>query len=252
MNYRTLRPEKGGLFSIEAFGDGDSFLDRARLSGTDPMDHARATTFGRMKLPVPLIHPLALANAFDDVVERLHMPATDVRTTLDGSDEEAWSAFRARLDHRDIAPLLIRSILVIPPDLRPMVPLEGGRWATSDVNDLYRRVINRANRLERLLELNAPALITNNEERMLYDAVESLFANELRDKTITGPDKKALVSLWGFAGDDRFDALAGFEQHAPLTRRRQQQLAAIRGMGFELRPASATVSPSTTTLGVPL
>jgi len=252
MNYRTLLPEKDGLFSVEAFGEGDAFPSRDGLAGTDPWDHPRGTTFGRIDLPVALIHPLALANTFDDVAERLHMPGTEVRSALDGSDEDAWTALRERLAHPDIAPLLIRALLVMPPFLRPMVPLDGGRWATSDANDLYRRVINRANRLGRLVELGAPPIIVNNEERMLYEAIEALFANELRDKTITTPERKPLVSLWGFAGDDRFEALAEHERHAPLTRKRQMQLAAIRGMGFELRPTSATISPGTVTFGVPL
>lgn len=249
MNYRTLAPEKGGLYCVEAFGDGDAFPERAQLSSKDAWDHPRATTFARFELPVPVIHPLAVANAYDDVVERVGL---DVRATLHGGDEDAWTTLRAKLEHPDVAPLLVHSILVLPPYLRPMVPLDGGRWATSDVNDLYRRAINRANRLARLVELGAPAIITNNEERMLYDALDSLLANELRDQKVTAPDDRALVSLWGLARDDRFDALAESERHAPLTRERQTQLAAIRAMGFELRPASSMISASVTTLGVPL
>jgi hypothetical protein len=252
MNYRTLLPEAGGLFSIEAFGEGEPFPDRAHLARTDAWDHVRATTFARFDLPVPLVHPLAIATALDEVAERLAMPAQDVRAALDNSDEEQWNALHARFDHPDVAPLLVRSLLVLPAYLRPMVPLDGGRWATSDVNDLYRRVINRANRLRRLLELNAPVIININEERMLYEAVDSLFANELRETQITGPDDRPLVSLWGFAGDDRFDALAEHERNAPLTSRRQMQLGAIRALGLELRTTSATISPSTITLGVPL
>lgn len=252
LNYRTLLPEKDGLFSIEAFGDGDVFPNRDSLANTQPHDHVRATTFGRIDLPMALIHPLALMHAIEDVGARMHMPAQAVRATLGGGDEAQWSSLRERLSQVDIEPLLVRSLLVVPPYLRPMVPLEGGRWATSDLNDLYRRVVNRANRLARLAELGAPPIIINNEERLLYDAVESLFANELREKTVTAPDHKPLVSLWGFAGEDRFEALAEHERHAPLTRKRQMQLAAIRALGFELVPASATISAPVTTLGVPL
>jgi DNA-directed RNA polymerase subunit beta' len=86
-------------------------------------------------------------------------------------------------------------IPVIPPDLRPLVPLDGGRFATSDLNDLYRRVINRNNRLKRLLELNAPEIIIRNEKRMLQEAVDALFDNGRRGKTITGPNKRPLKSL---------------------------------------------------------
>ena len=86
-------------------------------------------------------------------------------------------------------------IPVLPPDLRPLVPLDGGRFATSDLNDLYRRVINRNNRLRRLSELSAPDIIIRNEKRMLQEAVDVLFDNGRRGKTITGPNKRPLKSL---------------------------------------------------------
>jgi len=86
-------------------------------------------------------------------------------------------------------------IPVLPPDLRPLVPLDGGRFATSDLNDLYRRVINRNNRLKRLQELNAPDIIIRNEKRMLQEAVDVLFDNGRRGKTITGASKRPLKSL---------------------------------------------------------
>ena len=86
-------------------------------------------------------------------------------------------------------------IPVLPPDLRPLVPLDGGRFATSDLNDLYRRVINRNNRLKRLLELNAPDIIIRNEKRMLQEAVDVLFDNGRRGKVITGTNKRPLKSL---------------------------------------------------------
>ena len=91
--------------------------------------------------------------------------------------------------------MILDVIPVIPPDLRPLVPLDGGRFATSDLNDLYRRVINRNNRLKRLIELNAPEIIIRNEKRMLQEAVDALFDNGRRGKTITGPNKRPLKSL---------------------------------------------------------
>ncbi len=91
--------------------------------------------------------------------------------------------------------MMLNVIPVLPPDLRPLVPLDGGRFATSDLNDLYRRVINRNNRLKRLLELNAPEIIIRNERRMLQEAVDALFDNGRRGKTITGPNKRPLKSL---------------------------------------------------------
>jgi DNA-directed RNA polymerase subunit beta' len=91
--------------------------------------------------------------------------------------------------------MILEVIPVLPPDLRPLVPLEGGRFATSDLNDLYRRVINRNNRLKRLLELDAPEIIIRNEKRMLQEAVDVLFDNGRRGKVITGPNRRPLKSL---------------------------------------------------------
>ncbi|TMB54880.1 MAG: DNA-directed RNA polymerase subunit beta', partial [Deltaproteobacteria bacterium] len=91
--------------------------------------------------------------------------------------------------------LILEVVPVIPPDLRPLVPLDGGRFATSDLNDLYRRVINRNNRLKRLMELNAPDIIIRNEKRMLQEAVDALFDNGRRGRAITGPNKRPLKSL---------------------------------------------------------
>ncbi len=91
--------------------------------------------------------------------------------------------------------LILSVIPVLPPDLRPLVPLDGGRFATSDLNDLYRRVINRNNRLKRLLELNAPEIIIRNEKRMLQEAVDALFDNGRRGRIITGSNRRPLKSL---------------------------------------------------------
>ncbi len=91
--------------------------------------------------------------------------------------------------------MILEVIPVIPPELRPLVPLDGGRFATSDLNDLYRRVINRNNRLKRLMELRAPDIIVRNEKRMLQEAVDALFDNGRRGRTITGANKRPLKSL---------------------------------------------------------
>jgi DNA-directed RNA polymerase subunit beta' len=91
--------------------------------------------------------------------------------------------------------MVLDAVPVIPPDLRPMVQLDGGRFATSDLNDLYRRVINRNNRLKRLLDLQAPEIIVNNEKRMLQEAVDALFDNGRRGRPVTGPGNRALKSL---------------------------------------------------------
>ncbi|MBP7126478.1 DNA-directed RNA polymerase subunit beta' [Myxococcota bacterium] len=91
--------------------------------------------------------------------------------------------------------MILKNLPVLPPDLRPLVPLDGGRFATSDLNDLYRRVINRNNRLKKLMELNAPDIIIRNEKRMLQEAVDALFDNGRRGKVITGTNRRPLKSL---------------------------------------------------------
>ena len=91
--------------------------------------------------------------------------------------------------------MIISVIPVIPPDLRPMVQLDGGRFATSDLNDLYRRVINRNNRLKKLLDLGAPDIIVRNEKRMLQEAVDALIDNGRRGRPVTGPGNRPLKSV---------------------------------------------------------
>ncbi|MHB8437808.1 MAG: DNA-directed RNA polymerase subunit beta' [Acidimicrobiales bacterium] len=109
------------------------------------------------------------------------------------------TAFNRRDDNgkriNDPRAMILGVVPVIPPDLRPMVQLDGGRFATSDLNDLYRRVINRNNRLKRLLDLGAPEIIINNEKRMLQEAVDALFDNGRRGRPVTGPGNRPLKSL---------------------------------------------------------
>src|SRR5438045_6062503 len=96
--------------------------------------------------------------------------------------------------------MVLTVLPVLPPDLRPLVPLDGGRFATSDLNDLYRRVINRNNRLKRLLDLNAPDIIVRNEKRMLQESVDALLDNGRRGRAIIGANKRPLKWL-----DDRIE-----------------------------------------------
>ena len=109
------------------------------------------------------------------------------------------ASFNKRDDHgrkvNSPKAMILDVVPVIPPDLRPMVQLDGGRFATSDLNDLYRRVINRNNRLKRLLDLGAPEIIVNNEKRMLQEAVDALFDNGRRGRPVTGPGNRPLKSL---------------------------------------------------------
>ncbi len=129
---------------------------------------------------------------------------TELRTEIGETDSDIKKkkiAKRLKLIEAFIASgnkpewMILTVVPVIPPDLRPLVPLDGGRFATSDLNDLYRRVINRNNRLKRLIELRAPDIIIRNEKRMLQEAVDALFDNGRRGRVITGANKRPLKSL---------------------------------------------------------
>ncbi len=145
------------------------------------------------------------AEAVKDLISRtdLNDEIDLLRADLDANSQQRRQRAMKRLkvvtpfadgknDPRD---MILEAVPVIPPDLRPMVQLDGGRFATSDLNDLYRRVINRNNRLKRLLDLGAPEIIVNNEKRMLQEAVDALFDNGRRGRAVTGPGNRPLKSL---------------------------------------------------------
>ena len=120
-------------------------------------------------------------------------PTPRPRSSVWPSASSSWKSF---LESGNRPEWMVMTVLpVLPPDLRPLVPLDGGRFATSDLNDLYRRVINRNNRLKRLLELNAPDIIVRNEKRMLQESVDALLDNGRRGRAITGSNKRPLKSL---------------------------------------------------------
>ncbi|MDU7587741.1 MAG: DNA-directed RNA polymerase subunit beta', partial [Acidovorax sp.] len=131
----------------------------------------------------------------DTEIERLRgdLTGSEVKVKKNAKRLKVLEAFRKS----GIKPewMILEVLPVLPPDLRPLVPLDGGRFATSDLNDLYRRVINRNSRLRRLLELKAPEIIARNEKRMLQEAVDSLLDNGRRGKAMTGANKRALKSL---------------------------------------------------------
>src|SRR6056300_1025300 len=126
---------------------------------------------------------------------REEIPATNSETKLKKLSKRL-KLLEAFVDSGNKPEWMVMNVLpVLPPDLRPLVPLDGGRFATSDLNDLYRRVINRNNRLKRLLDLNAPDIIVRNEKRMLQEAVDALLDNGRRGRAITGSNKRPLKSL---------------------------------------------------------
>jgi DNA-directed RNA polymerase subunit beta' len=140
-----------------------------------------------------LLKSLDLVALSASIREEMRATSSETKRTKLGKRLKVVEAFRDSGNRPEW--MILEVIPVLPPDLRPLVPLEGGRFATSDLNDLYRRVINRNNRLKRLLELDAPDIIVRNEKRMLQEAVDVLFDNGRRGRLITGPNKRPLKSF---------------------------------------------------------
>src|SRR5437764_1611985 len=140
-----------------------------------------------------LLRALDLNRDIDNLRKELEATSSDAKIKKFAKRLKVLEGFKAS----NIKPdwMIMEVLPVLPPELRPLVPLDGGRFATSDLNDLYRRVINRNNRLKRLLELKAPEIIVRNEKRMLQEAVDSLFDNGRRGRAITGPSKRPLKSI---------------------------------------------------------
>src|SRR2546429_724095 len=140
-----------------------------------------------------LLRALELNKSIDDLRKELETTSSDAKIKKLAKRLKVLEGFKAS----NIKPdwMIMEVLPVLPPELRPLVPLDGGRFATSDLNDLYRRVINRNNRLKRLLELKAPEIIVRNEKRMLQEAVDSLLDNGRRGKAMTGANKRPLKSL---------------------------------------------------------
>jgi len=173
--------ERGQLLTDEAYLDaieeyGDEF--DARMGAEAVQELLRSID---LKTEVPRLRAEIVEVTSDTKVKKLSKRLKLMEAFLSSGNHPEW---------------MVMSVLpVLPPELRPLVPLDGGRFATSDLNDLYRRVINRNNRLKRLLDLNAPDIIVRNEKRMLQEAVDALLDNGRRGKAITGTSKRPLKSL---------------------------------------------------------
>ncbi len=173
--------EKGQLLSEEAYFDaieehGDEF--EARM-GADAVQQLLREI--NLETEVPRIREELLKTTSDARQKKLSKRLKLMEAFLESGNKPEW--------------MILTVLPVLPPDLRPLVPLDGGRFATSDLNDLYRRVINRNNRLKRLLDLNAPDIIVRNEKRMLQESVDALLDNGRRGRAITGSNKRPLKSL---------------------------------------------------------
>ena len=173
--------ERGQLLSDEAYLEaieehGDDFVAKMGAEAVFDM----LTTIDLDKEAAKLREEMS-GTSSESKIKRLSKRLKLVESFLESGNKPEW--------------MIMTVLPVLPPDLRPLVPLDGGRFATSDLNDLYRRVINRNNRLKRLLELNAPDIIVRNEKRMLQESVDALLDNGRRGRAITGTNKRPLKSL---------------------------------------------------------
>ena len=173
--------EKGQLLSEEAYFDsieeyGDEF--EARMGADAIQELLRGIN---LDIEVPKIRDELTKTSSEAKLKKMSKRLKLMEAFLSSGNKPEW--------------MILNVLPVLPPDLRPLVPLDGGRFATSDLNDLYRRVINRNNRLKRLLDLNAPDIIVRNEKRMLQESVDALLDNGRRGRAITGSNKRPLKSL---------------------------------------------------------
>src|SRR5437773_2766755 len=197
INYRTFKPERDGLFCARIFGPTKDYecacgkYKRMKFAGVvcdkcgvevtrarvrrERMGHMDLDSLAR-DLRAQMLGETSVQKR-KKIVKRLKV----IEAFLKSGNQPDW--------------MILEVVPVIPPELRPLVPLDGGRFATSDLNDLYRRVINRNNRLKRLMDLKAPEIIIRNEKRMLQEAVDALFDNGRRGRIITGPNNRPLKSL---------------------------------------------------------
>ncbi|MCC5859890.1 MAG: DNA-directed RNA polymerase subunit beta' [Ectothiorhodospiraceae bacterium] len=174
MERGQLLTDEGYLDAVEQYGDEFD----ARMGAEAVMELLKGVDLEEERQK--LREELSATNS-DTKIKRLSKRLKIVEAFLDSGNKPEW--------------MILTVLPVLPPDLRPLVPLDGGRFATSDLNDLYRRVINRNNRLKRLLELSAPDIIVRNEKRMLQEAVDALLDNGRRGRAITGTNKRPLKSL---------------------------------------------------------
>ena len=179
---------------------GDSPLQKKQLLTDEEYDQAMEDHAGEFvaKMGAEAIYQMIVEMDMEEEIQKIRQGMTETRSEAKqkkyGKRLKLLESFHNSPGNRPEW-MILRVLPVLPPDLRPLVPLDGGRFAASDLNDLYRRVINRNNRLKRLLELNAPDVISRNEKRMLQESVDALLDNGRRGRTVTGTNKRPLKSL---------------------------------------------------------
>jgi len=248
LNYRTGRPEAHGLFDEDVFG---AFVD---VGPAAPAADAEVgpMRFGRIQLAVPIVHPMLLRRSPARVAARAGIAADELAAMALRHEAQPLDAIDQLAER--CPELVLVELPVLPAELRPMRRIADARWATSETNDLYRRVINRSNRLARLAELSAPEIIIRNEARMLHEAVDALFENEDLPQPVTGPEKAPLASVHArFCTYGGWDAVVELDRRVagdraalsgPLPYRLRAAAAHLYALGLELRPVSLSAPAS--------
>jgi len=185
-SYIVIEPGKSGLKKLDLLSE-EKYRELVNKYGSEFRAGIGAEAIKE------LLMTLDLEQVMEDLREQLQKTNSEAKKKKLGKRLRIVDAFRTSGNSPEW--MILEVIPVLPPDLRPLVPLDGGRFATSDLNDLYRRVINRNNRLKRLQELGAPEIIVRNEKRMLQEAVDVLFDNGRRGKVVLGSNKRPLKSL---------------------------------------------------------
>lgn len=239
LDFRTLVPERGGLFDYRVFGPG-TVIDTPLVDDDAPWK-VRNTTFARLELARPLVHPLVLEHALADVAARAKVP--DVVAAHWREDAGVRRRLVAGLEAVAEADggwwnLVLRELPVLPPDLRPLQRLADDRWQTSSLNDLYRRVIERN---ARLAKLPAGSPDADGAEMMLHQSLLALFDNERTAEPVMDSHQQPLGSLRWLAGEDhgcatslRAFVAAGADPAAPVVARVHRIEAVALALGFTI------------------
>jgi len=186
-SYVVIDPKESGLAKLQLLSD-EKYHEAIDLYGFDSFEAGMGA-----EAILKLLEEVDLEAVYQELREEIGTTKSVAKRQKMAKRLKVVDAFRT--SGQSPTKMIMTALPVLPPDLRPLVPLEGGRFATSDLNDLYRRVINRNNRLKRLVDLNAPDIIVRNEKRMLQEAVDVLFDNGRHGRVVTGTNKRPLKSL---------------------------------------------------------
>ncbi|MCP4118150.1 MAG: DNA-directed RNA polymerase subunit beta' [Desulfobacteraceae bacterium] len=186
-SYIVIDPMESGLEKLQLLSD-DKYHEALEMYGFDGFESGMGA-----EAILKLLEEVDLDEVYKELREEIYTTKSVAKRQKMSKRLKVVDAFRT--SEQSPTKMIMTALPVLPPDLRPLVPLEGGRFATSDLNDLYRRVINRNNRLKRLVDLNAPDIIVRNEKRMLQEAVDVLFDNGRHGRVVTGTNKRPLKSL---------------------------------------------------------